>query len=106
MEKRLEQELSQIAEKEAANAAEKAAEKGALDRRFGAIEVQLQTLITKFGQNIPISIAVDFLESRNPISTTDSKITTPFGQSVPSRPELGLKPLMFDGKPSWKEYKI
>ena len=108
----MEQELSQIVEKEAENAAEKAvekaAEKGALDRRFGTIEAQLQTFITKFGQNITISIPVDFLESRDPISTTDSKITTPFGQSVPSRPELGymLKPLTFDGKLSWEEYKI
>ena len=42
LEERLEQVRSQIARKETA------AEKEALDRRFGAIKVQLQTFVTKF----------------------------------------------------------
>ena len=68
-----------------------AAEKEAVNRRFVAIEAQLQIFAIKFGQNnlTPIST----LESRDPATapTTDCcRITTPLAQSaVPSRPELG-----------------
>ena len=86
-----------------------AAEKEAMNRRFGAIEAQLHTFATKFVQNILTPIST--LESRDPTtaSTTDCRITTPFAQSaVPSRPELRyvLKPPIFDGKTSWEQYKI
>ena len=87
-----------------------AAEKEAMNRRFGAIEAQLQTFATKFGQNNLTSIPT--LESREPATapTTDCcRITTPLAPSaVPSRPELGyvLKPPIFDGKTSWEQYKI
>ena len=86
----------------------KAAEK-VLDRRFEAIEDQLQTLVTKFDQHTSISVPVDSLESRDPIPTTDSRIATALAsQSVPSRLKLGytLKPPIFDGKSSWEGYKI
>ena len=87
-----------------------AADKETMNRRFGAIEAQLQTFATKFGQNnlTPIST----LESRDPATalTTDCcRITTPLAPSaVLSLPELGnvLKPPIFDGKTSWEQYKI
>ena len=62
-----------------------AAEKEALNRRFGAIEAQLQTFVTNFGQNTnPFSV-----NSLKSVLTTDSRITTPLVQSVPSGSELG-----------------
>ena len=64
-----------------------AAEKEALNRRFGAIEAQLQTFATNFGQNITNPFSVNSLKIR--ALTTDSRITTPLVQSVPSGSELG-----------------
>ena len=81
-----------------------AAEKEALERRFLAIEAQLQTFVTNFGQNTnPFSV-----NSLKSVLTTDSRITTPLVQSIPSGSELGyvLKPPIFDGKSSWVQYKI
>ena len=86
------------------------AEKEAMNRRFVAIESQLQIFANKFGQNSLTPIST--LESRDPATapTTDCcRITTPLERSaVPSRPELGyvLKPPIFDGKTSWEQHKI
>ena len=87
-----------------------AAEKEAMNRRFVAIESQLEVFATKFGQNNlnPISTS----ESRDPATapTTDCcRITTPLERSaVPWRLDLGyvIKPPIFDGKTSWEQYKI
>ena len=84
---RLEQNLDQKLQKQQELMA---AEKEAMNRRFGAIKAQLQIFATKFGQNILTPVST--LESRDPTTapTTDCRITTLLAQSaVPSHPELG-----------------
>ena len=91
----MEQERSQIAEKEAEKAIVKATEREALDR-FGTIEAQVQTFITKFGQNTPNFIPVDSLESWDPIPTTDSRITTP--NRLPHQNEARTRSSLFSNR--------